>query len=310
MNKITGAFVAALALSACSGGNPFTDPDNGTPGDGDSTSTIPEAVSNNLSSVSYDPGNQTLRVTGIALDEAQLQDVAYTRKPALDRNGYEAYTVQDSSLDRHSTAYVKQLDEGYAVVVSTGGQFAYYFAGVNYGGENFTAPTSDQQSGGIVSYAGKYVGFINRAGSGEDLLPVTPGTDPSVRPSQMAEVTGDVFINADFVQNQTNGIVYNRELPDAALISSYSGVPLEDLELSPTTIDGNGTFSGNVTVALENRGTYGGQFSGSNAGVVAGGLHAEQHISGFADNIVEFGAFVMGQCGGAHSDPVCNQPVP
>ncbi|UWQ47002.1 thymidylate synthase [Leisingera aquaemixtae] len=301
MRRFWLGIAAAAALSACGGGNPFT---TGTGDPDDVTGTIPEAIANDLDSVSYNPASQTLTVTGVSLDETPFS-ATYVRKPSLDRDGYEAYTVQDSSLDRHSTAYAREIEGGYAVVVATGGQFGYYFAGANYGRSGaYSAPATDQPSGGLVSYAGSYIGLLNVAGSGEDLLPVTPGTPTDVLPTQAAEITGDVLINADFTDNAVNGLIYNRAVRDDGSVSPTN------LELAPTAIASDGTFSGLATINQQSVGEYGGVFSGTNAASVAGGVHATGHITEYGPEIEEYGVFVLGQCGGASSDPLCDQPTP
>ncbi|KIC16754.1 hypothetical protein [Leisingera sp. ANG-DT] len=305
MRRFWLGLAAASVVSACGGGNPFTtttddDTDTGT----DTESVIPDALANDLESVSYDPSNQTLTVSGVSLDETPFS-ASYVRKTALDRDGYEAYTVQDSSLDRHSTAYVRQIEGGYAVVVATGGQFNYYFAGTNYGRTgSYSAPDTDQPSGGLVSYAGSYVGLLNTAGSGEDLLPVAAGTPSELQPDQAAEITGDVFINADFADNTVNGLIYNRAVTDNGSASPAN------LELAPTSITEDGTFTGDVSIDKTNFGEYGGIFSGTDAAAVAGSVHATGHIDGYSSDIEEYGVFVLGQCGGDSSDPVCDQPTP
>ncbi|WP_424978873.1 thymidylate synthase [Leisingera sp. S232] len=304
MRRFWLGLAAASVVSACGGGNPFATTDDGTETGTDTESIVPEALANDLESVSYNASNQTLSVSGVSLDETPFSS-SYVRKPALDRNGYEAYTVQDSSLDRHSTAYVREIEGGYAVVVATGGQFNYYFAGTNYGRTGaFSAPVTDQGSGGLVSYAGTYVGLLNTAGSSEDLLPVASGTPAELLPSQGAEITGDVFINADFRDNTVNGVIYNRVVPDRGEASPA------DLELSPDAITEDGTFTGTATIDQVAVGEYGGIFSGANAQSVAGSVHATNHIDGLPATIEEYGIFVLGQCGGDHSDPVCDQPAP
>ncbi|WIY27333.1 thymidylate synthase [Parasedimentitalea psychrophila] len=263
---------------------------------------MPTALASDVDSVSYDSASQTLTISGVGLDETPYE-ASYIRNAALDRAGYEAYTVQDSSLDRHTTAYVRQIEGAFAVAVATGGQFSYYMAGTNFGRTDaYTAPTTDQLSGGIVSYAGTYVGLLNIAGDGGDLLPVTPGTPGDVLPVQAAEITGQVLINADFADNRINGTIYDREITD------YPTTIVETLRLKPTDIAEAGTFEGVTSVGLVPVGEYGGIFSGTDAVAVAGSIHVKDHIA--IPDIEEYGIFVLGQCGGANSDPLCNQPVP
>lgn len=297
--------IAAVAvLSACSGGNPFEeDPDvpvvpiDPVPG-------IPDDLTADLDSVAYNPNTDTLIVTGVSLDNTPI-DAIYTRAAGLDRDGYQAYTTQDASLQRHSTAYYRELDGVEAVVVATGGQFGYYFRGSTYSRSGDFDPPSVARENGLVSYAGRYIGLRNTAGSGEDLLPVTPGTPGEILPAQIAEVTGDVFINADFADYTVNGVVYNRvsDTPSGTLVS------VRDLQLAPTSIAADGSFIGDVEQDLQDRGTYGGIFGGTDASAVAGTLFAQDHIEG-SDNPAEHGAFVLAQCGTPTADPVCDQPVP
>lgn len=300
MKRFWQGLAAMTALSACSGGNPFTEQQTDT---GTEESGIPEAIASDLDGISYDPTTQTLTVRGISLDNTPYEAV-YTRAPALDRGGYEAYSSQEGSLQRHTTAYVKDIGGTRGAIVMTGGQFESYFGGGVYGRNGTYDPPVPTGSGGLVSYAGNYVGLLNAPGDGGDLLPVAPGTPASVRPVQAAEVTGKVLVNADFSDNSVNGTVYNRSAAD------LPGLTLEDLALAPATIDStNGTFTGDVTINLQSRGTYGGIFGGSEASTMAGALFAADHIDG-VDNEEEFGLFVLPKCGTAGADPLCNQPNP
>lgn len=300
------ATATLLMLSACGGSNAVFGTDDGNGGGGDPTPglTIPEKIAGNITSIAYDPDAQTLEVRGTGLDDVAFVDV-YTRKPALDRPGYEAYTAQDGSLTRHFTAYVREIDGTHGAVIGSGGQFNTVIQGVHYGRDGAYDPPTSTPNGGVVSYAGHYVGVLNGNGSSEDLLPVTPGTDPSILPGQVVEVTGDVLINAGFgdTQNQVDGIVYNRRVEDYNLDA-------EDLSLVPTEITENGTFTDQVMLPnLRVVGEYGGIFGGEDAAVVAGGLNARDHIEAL-ESPIEYGTFVLGVCGGPNADPVCDQPRP
>ncbi|WP_293573451.1 thymidylate synthase [Phaeobacter sp.] len=313
MKRVILGCVAAAAVSGCGGGtNPFNTDDGGTGGTDDGAITIPENLASDVESVAYDASAGTLVITGLSLDDTPFS-ASYQRRPALDRNGYLAYTAQDSSLDRHVTAYVREIEDGaFAVAVATGGQFSYFFSGTNYGRRGgYSAPTGDVNSGGIVSYAGTYVGLLNIAGDGGDLLPVTPGTPDDIRPEQVAEVTGDAFINADFTDNVVNGTIYNRQIEPLA--DGAAATDVQTLDLAPGTLEANGTFTGTVSItnngAITPVGEYGGIFAGTDATSVAGSLTAEGHIEN-APDIEEYGIFVLGQCGTAESSDVCNQPVP
>ncbi|WP_264210186.1 thymidylate synthase [Leisingera thetidis] len=299
MRRYWLGLAAASALSACGGGNPFT---TGTDDPTDVTGTIPEALAGDVDSVSYDAANQSLTVTGVGLDETPFS-ATYVRKPALDRAGYEAYTVQDNQLTEHSTAYVRETEGGYATVVMTGGQFGFFQGGTTYGRTGtYSAPETEQGPGGIVSYAGTYVGLLNVDGDNGDLIDPSNGTNPAILPGQAAEVTGDVFINADFSDNRVKGTVYNRQITD------QPGTEVENLTLNPTDIASDGTFTGEASVDHGGVGEYGGVFSGAGAASVAGSVHATAHIEALNDGTVpieEFGVFVLGSCDGASPDPAC-----
>lgn len=291
--------VAAATVSACSGGYPWAPVDETQQTD----PVVPAAIAGDMQSFTYNPVAKTLVVRGVTLDDTPFEAV-YSRAPALDRPGYEAYSSQESSLSRHTTAYVQQIDGTRAAIAVSGGQFGHFFGGSSYGRDGSFDPPGVAVSGGLVSYAGNYIGLLNVAGDGGDLLPVAPGTPNEVRPKQAAEVTGSILITADFADMSVNGIVYDRVAVDA-------GAALEDLELAPGDIAANGTFAGKVTQngGTNSRGDYGGLFGGTNSSAVAGTLHATDHISGIT-NPEEYGLFVLGQCGTPGADPLCNQPVP
>lgn len=288
----TGLAVMA-ALSACGDGNPFTDGLATGPGATPENPDIPQDLVGDLAGVTYvpdgaAPGSGTLLVRGVALDGTPFE-TAYTRKPALDRGGYEAYTAQANGNSQHYTAYAKTFDGTSGTVVVSGGQFGYYFGGTTYSRSgNFDPPT-----GGAVSYTGNYVGLLNIDGDGGDLLPTT--LPPAARSGQAAEVTGRVVVNADFTDNRIQGRVFDR-LQEGA-------TPLESLDFEPNAIADNGTFTGKVTQGPGNdRGTYGGIFGGTDLSAVAGSLRVQDHIDG-VNNEEEYGLFVLGQCGSGNEDP-------
>jgi len=302
MRRFWLGVAAATVVSACSGGNPWLEDEDG--GGTDPVGDIPAELLGDLDSFTYDPVAKTLVVSGVSL-ENRPYSVAYTRKPGLDVPGYEAYTTQDGSLGRHATAYVQERDGARAAIVVTGGQFGHYFGGSSYSRSGTYNPPTTATTNGSVTYAGNYVGLLNVAGDGGDLEPVAPGTDIDIRPSQAAEVTGKVVINADFVDNQVNGVVYNRVIVDDAGIDLSS----QNIELAPTEILSDGTFTGDAVQTLNGVGTYGGIFGGPEASAVAGTLFAEDHITQI-NNVEEYGLFVLAQCGTANADPICNQPSP
>ena len=312
MTRLIIGLTASLGLAACGGTPPF----GGTTSDADdASSAIPTAIAGSVQSVTYDPGSQTLTVVGVPFDDGPATGV-YRRRPALDRPGYQAFTAQDGSLDRHTTAYVQNINGTQAGLVLTGVQFEEYYGGVVYSASSYSAPvpTDAQQDGGLVSYAGNYIGLLNGPGSDEDLTAVAAGTSPSATSDQAAEVTGQVLITGDFAQGQVDGVGYNRRVLDYdsnGVLSPNDANPLavDDLALDGTAIQTDGTFAGTVSVGNQVRGEYAGVFGGTGATEVAGGLFAEEHITEF-QNEDEYGIFVLSQCGTPTADPVCNQPVP
>ena len=293
-------------LGACSGGNPFADGNAGGGGGGstDPDITIPTTIQNDLGTFTYDPVSQTLTITGLSLDAEPLTGT-YQRNPSLDRGGYEAYSTQESSLDRFSQAFVKEIDGTRAAVVATGGQFGYYFGGASYGRDGNFIPPAVTPTTGTASYAGNYVGLTNIQTVDGEILPVTPGTPGLFRPGRASSVTGVILVNADFADNVVNGAISNRTFADAP-------IAVDDLELAPTAINADGTFAGDVTQAQQGRGDYGGIFGGNGATAVAGALFVEDHISTITglEGEEEYGIFVLVQCGQPGDDALCDQPVP
>ncbi len=293
MRRFWLSVAAATMVSACSGTNPWVDDDDGGTDPGPAPE-IPTEQAGDLDSVTYDPVAQTLTVNGMTFDGGPPTTV-YTRNAALDRNGYETYTAQNSSLDRHFTAYVKEMDGATASIVVAGGQFGYYFGGSTYSRNGaFSAPASGQ-----VTYIGNYVGLTNgmRVPS-TDLLVPPAGTDPLNTPRQSAEVTGRVTLTANFNSAAVEGSVTDRVLVE-------SGIGIDNLRLENGVIAENGTFDGGVTQGPSTQvGTYGGIFSGTEATSVAGTLFVKDHITG-ATNPEEYGMFVLAQCGTANADPAC-----
>lgn len=302
------AIAAVAALTACNGTNPFIT-NGGTGGGGGSggTSQVPEGLKGDLEKITYSPNAATITVEGIALDRSPIS-ATYNRNAALDRPGYQAYTVQDDPLDRHSTAFAAQSGNSGAVragVVVTGGQFNRVFSGNYFERSGGYAPASGQ-----VSYAGNYVGLTNGGGNGADLLPLPPGTDPALAPAQAGTITGQIFLNADFADGNVNGAVYNRNWVEA---NGGAGQVLPDIILVSTEITADGTFNGTTVeydgVLNNDIGDYGGIFGGPGAEAVGGAVvltewDGESDPLGL-DSELEWGVFVLDQCG----TPDANAPI-
>ena len=303
-------------LTACSSSNPFTDDGTGgTGGTGGGASTanqLPEGVQGDVRRISYTPGDSTITVEGITLDETQISSV-YKRNASFDRPGYQAFVAQDDLLDRQSIALVAQSGNSGRVragAVVTGGQFNRVFSG-NYAERTggFTPPNVTPTTG-LVSYAGTYAGLTN---GGPD-LPVPPGTPIEIVPNQPTIVTGTVFINADFADNQVNGAIYDRNLETA---SGTTIIPIPSIVLIASDIANDGTFEGTVEyspeqgnpavlgdfskVIGESIGDYGGVFGGPGAEAVGGAVVLNE-FDGPDDprnmeTELEWGVFVLDQCG-------------
>lgn len=291
---------ALAVLAACGDGNPFTGGATAPPTAPEPGISIPATVQGDVASFTYDPANQTLTVTALELDTDALDgpdslNGVYTRQPALDRPGYEAYRIQDTSTERHVIAYVRQIDDTRAGIFVTGGQFETYFGGGLYGRDGDFEPAT-----GKVQYGGNYVGLTNiPRNPPTDLDPITSTTPPpdALLPRQSAEVTGIILITADFTDNSVEGGVSNRVL-------GGTGEALESIFLQATEIEANGSFSGKVQQNNIDRGDYGGIFGGTDSSVVAGSLFVEAHMSNYL-NEEEHGLFVLVQCGTPGASPIC-----
>ncbi|MDW4499658.1 thymidylate synthase [Sulfitobacter sp. D35] len=311
MKLPTLSLVLCLSLAACGDGNPFEE-DSASEGPGTEEPTgpdIPEELSGNLRGFSYNPNKETLTIRGVDLEDSPFR-AKYRRRANLDRAGYEAYTQQDGSLDRHSTAYVKDIRGTRAAVVVTGGQFEEFFAGGRYSAKTYSAPVDEgsNRQRGLISYAGRYVGMLNIEGSGEDLIEVKDGTPQSFRSKQAAEVTGRALVTGSFSDRRVDGIITRRKVVDY-VDGDGDTLRVRDLALDAGNIDDNGSFTSTVSQGNTVKGSYGGVFGGKGASEVAGVLKAEEHINGF-DGIIEHGVFVMGACGKKGQDRLCKQPKP
>ncbi len=296
MKKMLCITILSAFVAGCTGGTDDND-DGGDSGGGGNPDPVANAavVVGDVTSAAFDNDGGTLAVR-ITLDgdDALQQYVA-----AGTLNGYSRFTQQDDGLDRAFTALAGESADGsvQAVVAMDGGQFNRYFGGAVVNQDSYTAPTS-----GLASYAGAYVGLVN-IGPAAGSIPA--GADPSLYPFTTTDVTGSVFLNADFTDNQVNGSIYDRVFdPDG------DAFDLQTIVLTATAISGNGGFSGDVELGdLTNVGSYDGAFGGANAANVAGvvslgeGLFEGSTVPGADDfeNEAEIGIFVIGQCpaGGA-----------
>lgn len=299
MKKILTVAVLTAVVAGC-GESPDGDSDD-TDVTTDTVTTVSAdgIVVGNVTSSSFNSTDGTLTVQ-IDLDGDELLQ-EYVADGTLD--GYSRFTQQDDSLDRAYTAFAGESSDGslQATVVIDGGQFNRFFGGGSITQNSYSAPSS-----GLVSYAGGYVGVSNVGPAAAN----PNGADPSLVPGTAAEVTGSVFINADFTDNVMNGAVYDRVL-------DYGGtaVDLQTVVLTVTSIEADGSFTGTVEFEdLTSVGSYDGAFGGDDAASVAGVVSLDEgfldgaEIGGVAttqfDEITgeaEYGVFVIDQCptGGA-----------
>ncbi|MEL6683427.1 MAG: thymidylate synthase [Pseudomonadota bacterium] len=285
MRKIFCIAVLPAYAAGCERSDDGSSADDGSTdaGGGVSTPVSGNSVAvGDVDGVSYDATADTLTVT-IALD-ADTDTATYTAAGQV--GTYDRFTQQDEPTDRIFTAFAKTSTDGSitGVAVSDGGQFNRFFGGAQVVQNDYTAPTS-----GLVSYAGDYVGLLNFGPDG----PAVP--DP-VQPVQSEEVTGTVFLNADFNSSgQVNGAIYDRS---GATIGN-----LPDIVLTATDIDTDGTFSGAAELDdLTGVGSYSGVFGGANATSVGGAIDLEpgflgEDLGSGTEN--EYGIFVLDQCPGA-----------
>ena len=194
MNKITGALIAALALSACGNGNPFTEDttdnggdtgtdtgtDTGIDGDGrppgtssptpdtsifrrEGTSTEDAYIGNGYATeISYDSNNDTFSVDNLAFDG----DGTYARGTAVSSLGpfavYEADAQYSDITDNepinqftHRAIYgVSTSGNSKFAIVRTGAYAGYGFGGFVYQRDNSVTLPSSGQAQYNGSLAG------------------------------------------------------------------------------------------------------------------------------------------------------------
>lgn len=299
--------LAAVALVAACGGDPWAPDDGGGGGGGGGTTDpVPEEVSKNLVAISYDPAdNGTLRVNLEGLT-ASSQTVAFLRAPKLDIDGYQAFIYQETGLQRSHLALVATNERGTleAYAVADGGQFNRHFGGARFA--QVTAyrrpsvaqgPTPGPETGQF-SYAGSYAGVFVPGDWANTTLP------PGLRPSEPWRVRGDALINANFANNLVNGGVANRVLLDESG-NPVTSIELQDLALIETGIADDGTFLGDVEFAGAPGGAignYAGAFGGNGATDVAGVLVFNPVND---PHIWEYGVLNLPRCDLAGASPLC-----
>lgn len=334
MLKQASLFALLVALAACTGSSPNPvngnqsggDDDDGGDGPGGGTPpeiAVPADILQNIENVTFDAGDpndptdDVIVVTGLAGDGSPV-DTTYSRNPALDVQGYQAFAIQDDRLDPIYIGMAATADDGSvrAVAVSDGGQFNRFFRGAAY--ERLTPLTRPAvtDDNGQVSYAGFYAGVTNLdAVSNDQRIPLQPGDPQAAEPRQSRQTEGRVFINVDFSDNQVRGTIYDRQFTD--------GLALPDLTLVDADLDEEGQFTGVVEFAGDpgqgTQGTHGGIIGGTDASGLAGGVNLTnlfnpndpttytpeaQALDSGLDN--ESGVFVLPRCGTPTAPAICN----
>lgn len=251
------ALLLPLAACAGSGANPVTG------GDGDettSTSGIPEALSVDMASATFDPDAETLTITGLAFDGSPAE-AEYTRQAGLDIGDFQAYDLGESS--RRYVALFKAGTYTQAGAAATDYALANQHGGTTYerlGGYN--QPTQgNAKYGGSDTYAA--------------VLTTSNVNNPD-------RVSGDVTLYVDFNQSLVEGEVTNRQV--------VGGGALADVVLKEAALE-SGTFFGDaVEPDATPLGKYGGTLGGPNAEEVAGVV-----VLGSDTDTAEYGAFVAPQ---------------
>lgn len=312
-------------LQECEDTGSDDDTDDDTSGSGGTTT--PENIEATVASFSFaeDMSTVSVRITG--LDTSPVNAV-YARNDRLTEvmglDDYVAYSVQEDALDRFFLALGGMSADGSvsAVAVGDGGQFNQAFQDGQYARTGAFDPPdfeSDPASG-QVTYVGNYAAVTNLGSrAGLDLKPV--GTLPADYteldlPGQPAQITGVIFLNANFADSLVNGEILNRtliDIRDADPVFPSGRTSLEKVVLTEGAIDALGEFSGGAEFADESSaGTFAGIFGGEDAAYAAGNTQLSWHLSApFGEDgeydIEEVGMFVLTQCGkaGARAD-ICD----
>jgi hypothetical protein len=321
MTKHAIPFALLLALAACDGSSPnpvngTRDPETEEPETPVVENDIPEELRLNVTGIGYaagdpdDPDDDVLTVEGIGLDASPFT-AEYARNPALDVQGYQAFSNQEDRLSRIYVAVAATSADGAvrAGSVGDGGQINRFFRGNFY--ERLVPLTRPAvtDGNGQVSYAGTYAGITNLDDLDQDQrLPPEPGDPPEALPSQPRQTVGKVFLNIDFADNKVDGTIYDRQFTD--------GKRLDSLALVDADLDENGEFVGVVEFAgrpdLGTQGTHGGIVGGTNASSVAGVIALDNIFNpddgdpedGTFDR--EVGTFVLPRCGTDGAPDLCD----
>ena len=257
-----------------------------------------------LTGAAYD--GTELRVQIVGLDGPDVQQL-FDPVAVARMDGFKEFGIQISSLNRDYTALAARSDDDAltAVVVMDGGQFNRFFGGATVQQSSYTAPDS-----GTASYLGNYASLIN-GGTASNLTPPVD-VNPILFPGGASQVTGTVFLNANFSDSSIEGAIYDR-------VTNLFGTEydLADLVLIVGDVNADGTFVSNIELGDgSGLGSYSGALGGTDAANVAGVVAltgdflvdragvkifgADSDIN--VDEAVEYGIFVIGACGPLGTD--------
>jgi len=289
MKRILGLGLVALALGACDGKNPLTDPAASgldlLPGTDTATASTPitryeaQSVDGNgyAQAITYDATADTFTVDNLAFDGAN----AYARDNVVANLGpFRVYENDSVYFDDVTGAPINQMPHKAIfgestsgntrfAIVRTGAFLTYGFGGFMYerdGGVNL--PTTGQ-----ATFTGKYGGLRDFNGRAE-----------------LEYVTGDMAIDIDFADFNTGagvrGTVTNRAILDVngvdvtASVTGALGVttlPVLDFLIEPGVASDAGEMTGSVSsyvpatgggVTLFESGKYYAVLSGDSAEIV------------------------------------------
>ncbi|MEO6299378.1 MAG: hypothetical protein ABIO62_07085, partial [Paracoccaceae bacterium] len=191
MLAVRTPLIALLLLAAC-GGNPFTTTPIDGGGGGDTGLAVPAAVSKDLRSITYTEnggGKLTVDMNGLV---ASGHSATFVRDASLDIGGYQAFTYQETGLQRSYLAFVATNSRGnlLATAVADGGQFNNHFGGANFARISvYQKPVvKDGVETGQFSYAGDYAGVLTVGQAANPNLP------PGLTPNGSYRVSGDTLL--------------------------------------------------------------------------------------------------------------------
>lgn len=220
--------------------------------------TEPDYVNHAVTSISYDPGEDTLTIQGEPFDLAGT----FERVPDRDVRGFAAF--ENTGGARRYLALVRTNSEHglSAGVVGTPVRLDNEFGGTLLARDQI--PT-DLPQNMEVRHVGNYAGVRN--------VGQNDGADMSN--SFLHRVEGRVQLDLDFFDDRqpgVEGVVFDRRSMDQTVEveEETQNVTYEDIVLRFTNIDDEGNFTGSARVSGSDTGRYDGMIAGDDAAASAG----------------------------------------